>query len=133
MYATTSRLFLISSHPPSISQTNSPIVQLGPLLQLPLPYYNPSQISSLFIPMSIFSHLSIIPKHLTPFSLTLPYSLNSLKVDIPDNIYNWIKTYITSHERTHITSLLAIHLLQPIAINASIVQGSVLGPTLFNI
>ena len=52
------------------------------------------------------------------------------KADIPDNIYNWIIDYLS--ERTHSTSLSG-NSSQPIGINASIVQGSVLGPTLFNI
>ena len=126
MYATTSGLFLMRSNPPRSLKTNLPIVQLAPLLQLSLPYYNPSQIPSLFIPMSISYAFS---KAFDSLSHSALFSKLS-KVDIPDNIYNWIVHYFS--ERTHITSLSG-NSSQPIAINASIVQGSVLGPTLFNI
>ena len=49
---------------------------------------------------------------------------------IPDHIYNWIINYLS--DRSHCTLLLG-NKSSPKFINASIVQGSVLGPTLFNI
>ena len=51
-------------------------------------------------------------------------------LDIPDNIYNWVINYLT--DRQHCTKL-QNSISTPCSINASIVQGSALGPTLFNI
>ena len=49
---------------------------------------------------------------------------------VPDNVYNWIINYLSN--RSHVTRLNGLTSL-PEHITASIVQGSVLGPTLFNI
>ena len=51
-------------------------------------------------------------------------------VDLPDHIYNWIIDYL--FPRTHVTTLNNITSTS-LPITAGIVQGSVLGPTLFNI
>ena len=52
------------------------------------------------------------------------------KLDIPDCIYNWIVNYLT--DRSHRTLIHGV-MSDSAAINASIVQGSALGPVLFNI
>ena len=51
-------------------------------------------------------------------------------IQIPDNIHNWIINYLTG--RTQSTRI-GNQQSSPLPINAGIVQGSVLGPTLFNI
>jgi len=64
---------------------------------------------------------------------TLSYSSVCSKlteIQIPDYCYNWIVSYLTN--RTHTTRLGPVS-SDPLPITASIVQGSVLGPTLFNI
>ena len=50
--------------------------------------------------------------------------------DLPDHIYNWIIDYL--FPRTHVTTLNNITSTS-LPVTAGIVQGSVLGPTLFNI
>lgn len=52
------------------------------------------------------------------------------QLEIPDNVYNWVVDYLA--ERKHCTQF-SNSRSSPLEINASIVQGSVLGPTLFNI
>src|SRR6218665_2960215 len=49
-----------------------------------------------------------------------------LSMDIPDNIFNWLVNYFA--DRGHVTKLWDI-ISQVAFINASIVQGSVIGPT----
>jgi len=52
------------------------------------------------------------------------------QTNIPDNIYNWILSYL--HPRSHVTSVENI-VSASLNTSAGIVQGSVLGPTLFNV
>ena len=51
-------------------------------------------------------------------------------LNLPDSVYNWLINYLT--DRTHATSYKG-EISNPASINASIVQGSALGPHLFNI
>jgi len=51
-------------------------------------------------------------------------------LDIPDNVHNWILSYL--YPRTHVTAHGGVT-SSPLPISAGIVQGSVLGPTLFNL
>ena len=51
-------------------------------------------------------------------------------MDLPDNIYNWFLNYLS--DRTHCTLFKDVT-SAPASINASVVQGSVLGPSLFNL
>ena len=52
------------------------------------------------------------------------------QLNIPSSIHNWIIDYLS--DRTHLTQQ-GLDLSSSLSINASIVQGSVLGPNLFNI
>jgi hypothetical protein len=52
------------------------------------------------------------------------------RLDLPDFIYNWVVDYL--EDRTHST-VIEGNMSKTLSINSSVVQGSVLGPTLFNI
>ena len=53
-------------------------------------------------------------------------------MDLPDNIYNWFLNYLSDQQPTVLSSKMS-HKIAPASINASAVQDSVLGPSLFNL
>ena len=104
--------------------------------------YRPSSSTTAAL-CAILSHISdLLVDHPHVFFITFDYSkaFDTLRhtsvasklslLDIPYCIYNWILDYLSN--RTHRTSFLG-KLSEPATITASIVQGSVLGPTLFNL
>jgi hypothetical protein len=93
--------------------------------------------------ISMFLHITeLLKTNIHVYVVTFDYSkaFDTLKhsslasklseIDIPDCIYNWIIDYLT--DRKHAT-LLHNKISKCASINASIVQGSVLGPILFNV
>ena len=90
--------------------------------------------------LSYVSNLLIISPHVFVFSFdyskafdTLSHSCVASKLalmDLPDNIYNWFLNYLSN--RTHCTLFKDVT-SAPASINASVVQGSVLGPSHFNL
>src|SRR5688572_4227699 len=93
--------------------------------------------------ISIIHHTQILLKtneYVSIISLGFSKAFDSVKhsalfdkistVDIPDEIYNWLVEYHL--ERPHLT-IFKGHFSSLLPINASIVQGSVLGPTNFSI
>lgn len=93
--------------------------------------------------ISILAHIThLLETNSHVFVLTFDYSkafdtlshlsvANTLStISIPDSIYNWTLDYLTG--RSHFTTFDG-RVSDPASFNAGIVQGSVLGPSLFNI
>jgi hypothetical protein len=93
--------------------------------------------------VALLAHISnLLVDHQHVFVITFDYSkaFDTLRhssvasklslLDLPSSIYNWVLDFLSN--RSHCTSF-KDKLSSPASISASIVQGSVLGPTLFNL